>query len=295
MSRVKAQPHSPERKVVSCSRWWAKQALLAALLLEVYERHSTMVMLGLLAAAAAVLMRSCGTDARRWAWHFLQARQPNVKVYRQVLLLVFSFDALLRQPGVTVAVTLMILTQWLDLPWARLVRVLDASRQLLDILPTPRRPVLHRAMFAALALEALGSLSRLALVSLILVVLCALVRWRFRSRSSQSVELMFVMCEKMDAMRERMQSFRERLHMGRSEAYIQEVWRPSDVTWAGQMMALQPPQVAGSQGVSLSRFEAFGSNNLPWGSVSRLCACGSASAVAVMSRQLRKNSVQQLR
>ncbi|CAE7251984.1 atpA, partial [Symbiodinium necroappetens] len=78
-----AQSHAPERKVVPCSRWWAKQALLAALLLEVYERHSFLLMLLLLAAAAAALLRSCGADARRLAWHLLRARQPNAKLYRQ--------------------------------------------------------------------------------------------------------------------------------------------------------------------------------------------------------------------
>ncbi|CAE7395955.1 unnamed protein product [Symbiodinium sp. CCMP2592] len=89
-----AQSQSPERKVVPCSRWWAKQALLAALLLEVCERHSFMLMLLLVAAAAAALLRSCGADARRLAWHLLRTRQPNAKLYRQASAFCSSYGAI---------------------------------------------------------------------------------------------------------------------------------------------------------------------------------------------------------
>jgi len=228
--------------------------LLAALLLEVYERHSFMLMLLLVAAAAAALLRSCGADARRLAWHLLRTRQPNAKLYRQVLLLIFSLDALLRQPGVAAAVTVVVVTRWLDfLPGAsRLARpFLDASRQVLDILPTPRRPVLHRAMVAALALEALGNLSRFALLLLLFVALGAAVLRHVRSRPSECMELMFLLYEKLDAVWERLHTFQRRhreFWTSRDEAYVQEAWCPSDIPWAGQMsqagMMEAPPRTA---------------------------------------------------
>eukprot|EP00439_Symbiodinium_sp_Y106_P050606 s2916_g6.t1 len=162
--------------------------------------------------------------------------------------------ALLRQPGVAAAVTVVVVTRWLDfLPGAsRLARpFLDASRQVLDILPTPRRPVLHRAMVAALALEALGNLSRFALLLLLFVALGAAVLRHVRSRPSECMELMFLLYEKLDAVWERLHTFQRRhreFWTSRDEAYVQEAWCPSDILWAGQMsqagMMEAPPRTA---------------------------------------------------
>lgn len=137
----------------------AKQALIVALLLEVLARHGVMLTLSLLAAGLAALKGSpVWLESRRMIWDVLKSRQPK-QLWRQVLLLVLSADAIIQQPGVALAVLAAIALRWLPVTQLGL-GTLQCLGSLARFGPSPRRKDLEKLMLLVLCLEAFGRLSR---------------------------------------------------------------------------------------------------------------------------------------
>jgi len=137
----------------------AKQALIVAVLLEVLARHGVMLTLSLLAAGLAALKGSpVWLESRRMIWDVLKSRQPK-QLWRQVLLLVLSADAVIQQPGVALAVLAVIALRWLPVTQLGL-GTLQCLGSLARVGPSPRRKDLEKLMLLVLCLEAFGRLSR---------------------------------------------------------------------------------------------------------------------------------------
>jgi len=162
----------------------AKHALIAALLLEVFARHGVMVTLSLVAAGLAALKGSpVWLETRRTIWEVLKSRQPK-KLWKQVLLLVLSADAILQQPGVALAVLAVVVIRWFQVTPAHVghcFQRLGAWAQVLP--PPPRRRDLEKVMILVLCLEAFGRLSRW------LIVLAMVVAWLLALHRFSSLQL----------------------------------------------------------------------------------------------------------
>lgn len=106
-------------------------------------------------------------------WEALRSQQPK-QLWRQVLLLVLSADAMLQQPWVAVAVFSVLALRWLQLSPAG---ALSWLWDLAHLLPPLRRRILEKMLLLVLCVETLGRLSRwLMLLGLVAMLLLAVQR-----------------------------------------------------------------------------------------------------------------------
>mmetsp|Transcript_50760 Transcript_50760/g.94907 ORF Transcript_50760/g.94907 Transcript_50760/m.94907 type:complete len:454 (-) Transcript_50760:87-1448(-) len=234
-------------KAVFSSRWWAKQVLFAALLLEVVERHSVMFACSVVAASVAATFHSFGARAavRRLSWQILRAPQPSPRMWRQALLLALSIDVVLQKPGVAMVMALGLALWFSPRHSLRAARLfLQAAQHAIAMLPTPGQSSLRKMLLAALTLEALSRLSCSVMLCVAIVLLTTrAVQW-LKPRTPEELEHILFVAEKLGSAQAMLRdhfAHLQYLRASKDEAYVEQVWRPSNIPWAAQESLLGCP------------------------------------------------------
>jgi len=230
-------------------QWWARQALLAALVLDVLMRHgakpSMRVKLGVLLGAwlmhrilsqqvqdrlppVAAFLRAA--NVRRWTWIWAKLPEVRLRQLRQVFMALLSIDALLSSAGNAAASNIAVAAGLAGTAWLARRQLSAACGRLWAILPQPNRRGLHRAMLVALILEALPCLVRQAMLLLqaAIVILGLLAAFRL------SKEVAFV--DGLRALIFLLQDWVSQLRASTASFHLQaeDPWKPYNAFQASQ-------------------------------------------------------------